>query len=203
MRARLALHMSGIEIELREVDLRNKPECMLAASAKGSVPVLVLADGRVIDESWEIMLWALGQHDPENWLGGNGAYVAAASALIIENDTTFKGNLDRYKYPARYPEYTQIQYRTQGELFLRQLEHRLTTMPYLLGNSLSIADAGIFPFIRQFAGVDKDWFAQTSYASLQHWLTGLSGSGRFDAVMKKYPPWQPGHVPVIMNGKTA
>jgi glutathione S-transferase len=201
MRARLALYAGGVAIEMREVALRDKPESMLAASPKGSVPVLVLPDGRVIDESWEIMLWALQQHDPDGWLGKDGAYVDVATPLIIENDTTFKGYLDRYKYPERYPGHTQTHYRIQAEIFLRDLESRLRATPCLLGDTLSIADAGIFPFIRQFADVDKKWFAQSPYVSLQHWLKNLLDSERFDAVMKKYPPWQPGDIPIIMSNK--
>lgn len=201
IRARLALHASGVAIELREVSLRNKPESMLAASPKGSVPVLVLPDGQVIDESWEIMLWALHQHDHYVWLGTNDAYVDAATALIIENDTAFKGNLDRYKYPDRYPEHAQNHYRTQAEIFLQGLENRLRAAPYLLGDTLSIADVGVFPFIRQFADVDKNWFAQAPYASLHRWLKNLLSSKRFAAVMKKFPPWQPGDIPVIMTNE--
>ena len=198
MRARLALYASGIAIELREVALRNKPESMLSASPKGSVPVLVLPDGQVIDESWEIMLWALHQHDPDGWLGKNNAYAEEATQLIIENDTSFKDNLDRYKYPDRYPEHAPIVYRTEAEIFLRRLEIRLRATSCLLGESLSIADAGVFPFIRQFAYVDKNWFAQAPYASLRRWLKNFLNSECFDAVMKKYPPWQPGDLPTTM-----
>ena len=201
MRARLALHASGATIELREVELRNKPESMLTVSPKGSVPVLVLPDGSVIDESWEIMLWALHQHDPEGWLGNDGARIDAATPLIIENDTTFKVYLDRYKYPDRNPEHTQVHYRLQAETFLKDLESRLRATTWLLGDTLSIADAGIFPFIRQFADVDKNWFAQAPYVSLRHWLKQLLKSERFDAVMKKYPPWQPGDMPIFMDNK--
>jgi glutathione S-transferase len=201
IRARLALHSGGVTIELREVELRNKPESMLAASPKGSVPVLVLPDGSVIDESWEIMLWALRQHDPDGWLGKNGAFVEAAIPLILENDTTFKGYLDRYKYPDRHPEHTQIHYRIQAEIFLKSLESRLRATPWLLGDIPSIADAGIFPFIRQFADVDKIWFAQSPYVSIQNWLEYLLNSERFDVVMKKYPPWMPGDIPIIMGNK--
>lgn len=192
IRARLALYVSGTAIELREVVLRNKPASMLEKSPKGSVPVLVLPEGHVIDESWDIMIWALQQHDPDNWLGKNHAYVDAAAPLINENDTSFKDDLDRYKYPDRYPEQSQIQYRMQGEIFLQRLEDRLCVTPYLLGDTLSIADAGIFPFIRQFADVDKDWFSQAPYASLRHWLKNLLNSVLFDAVMKKSPPMATG-----------
>jgi glutathione S-transferase len=200
MRARLALYASGVAIELREVKLRNKPESMLAASPKGSVPVLVLPDGHVIDESWEIMLWALHQHDRYGWLGENDAYADAATPLVIENDTIFKRNLDRYKYPDRHPEHPQIHYRTQAETFLQLLEDRLHATPFLLGETLSIADAAVFPFIRQFADVEKNWFAQSPYASLRRWLTNFLDSERYDAVMEKFPPWQPGDPPLIIAG---
>ena len=203
MRARLALYASGIAIELREVALRNKPESMLSASPKGSVPVLVLPEGQVIDESWEIMLWALHQHDPDGWLGENDAHAEAARQLIIENDTNFKDNLDRYKYPDRYPEHAPMDYRTEAELFLRRLEIRLRATPWLLGDNLSVADAAIFPFIRQFAAVDRNWLAQTPYASLRGWLKNIFGSVYFNAVMQKYPPWQPGDLPIIMTNKKA
>ena len=203
IRARLALGASGVAVELREVALRNKPASMLAASPKGSVPVLVLPDGRVIDESWEIMLWALHQHDPDGWLGEKHAYADTATPLVHENDTTFKGNLDCYKYPDRYPAHPQIHYRIQAEMFLQQLENRLRVTPYLLGDTLSIADAAIFPFIRQFAEVDKNWFAQAPYPSLRQWLQNLLISERFAAVMKKYSPWQPGDQPIILTHQEA
>lgn len=197
MRARLALHASGITVELREVILGNKPEDMLAASPKGSVPVLVLPDRQVIDESWDIMLWALHQHDPDGWLGKNDACVAAAIPLIAENDTTFKHSLDRYKYPGRYPEHAPEHYRAQAEGFVQSLENRLIRTSYLLGNTFTIADAGVFPFIRQFAAVDQDWFAGAPYPELRRWVNIISGEESFAAIMKKYPPWQPGDTPLI------
>ena len=202
IRARLALYASGMTIELREVVLRDKPASMLAASPKGSVPVLVLPDGGVINESWDIMQWALHQHDHYAWLGRNNRYIDATVPLIIENDTSFKENLDRYKYPERYPEHPQIHYRTDAEIFLQQLENRLRSTRFLLGDGISIADVAIFPFIRQLAAVDKDWFAQAPYSSLRRWLKILVGSEYFVAVMKKYAVWRPGDPPVIMTNKT-
>ena len=190
IRARLALDASGITVELREVVLRNKPQSLLAASPKGSVPVLVLPDGRVIDESWDIMLWALQQCDPEGWLGESAAYIDIATPLIIKNDTTFKYNLDRYKYPDRYPEHSQTFYRTQAETFLQELETRLSASPYLLSDNMSVADAGILPFVRQFASVDKEWFAQSRYTSISSWLQQFLASERFETIMKKHPPLQ-------------
>lgn len=203
IRARLALHASGVATELREVSLRHKPASLLAASAKASVPVLVLPDGQIIDESWEIMLWALRQHDPENWLGDAEVRIETALPLVIENDSSFKQNLDCYKYPDQYPEHSpehsSILCRSQAELFLQKLEIRLSQSPCLLGDTLSIADIAIFPFVRQFAGVDKRWFAQAPYPSLQNWLNVFLASTEFSAVMMKYPLWQAGEAPIIFH----
>lgn len=201
IRARLALYASGIAVELREVVLRDKPASMLKASPKGSVPVLILSDGSVIDESWDIMLWALRQRDPDGWLGKNEGYLTAGTPLLIENDTDFKKYLDRYKYPDRYPEYQKIHYRMQGEVFLQALEDRLLTNPYLLGNTLSVVDVAIFPFIRQFSDVDKHWFAQAPYPSLRHWLKEFLDSESFAAVMEKKQPWHPGDNPQDMENQ--
>jgi glutathione S-transferase len=203
IRARLALHASGIGYELREVDLRNKPACMLAASPKGSVPVLVLSGSRVIDESWDIMQWALQQHDPENRLGTSKRHVDAALPLVHSNDNTFKASLDRYKYADRHPEHPQTHYRSQGEPFLQQLEMRLQATAYLLGNTPSIADMAIFPFIRQFAGVDQDWFDQSPYPGLRNWAEALTHSAMFKAVMQKHPVWNSRDKPVVIRMRAA
>jgi glutathione S-transferase len=199
MRARLALYASGVAVELREVTLRDKPSSMLEASPKGSVPVLVLPGGRVIDESWDIMHWALQQHDPDGWLGGNSVYIDAAIPLVNENDTAFKTNLDRYKYADRYPEHPQIYYRCAAESFLQQLECLLGTTRFLLGDVMSIADVAIFPFIRQFSEVDKCWFAQAPYPLLRRWLEIFLSSEDFSAVMKKYPVWHPRDSVLILS----
>ena len=192
IRARLALHISGIAYELREILLRDKPPAMLAASPKGSVPVLVVPDGQIIDESWDIMQWALQQHDPENWLGDGEGYLIAAMPLVVANDGGFKAALDRYKYADRYPEQPHWCYRSECELFLQQLEARLQVSRYLLGDRLSIADAAIIPFIRQFAAVDHSWFRLSPYPRLRHWSDLLINSPLFDAVMQKFPVWQGG-----------
>ncbi len=199
MRARLALHSSGTAVELREVSLRDKPESMLAASPKGSVPVLLVPQGQVIDESWDIMRWALQRNDPECWLGQGHRHVDAAEPLVSENDTAFKYWLDRYKYPDRYPEHPQTHYRVMAGQFLLKLESRLSTSRFLLGDERSVADVALFPFIRQFAEVDKDWFAQFPCPNLQRWLNDFLGSARFAAVMTKYAIWHPGDPPVIMS----
>jgi glutathione S-transferase len=199
MRARTAITASGIRVELREVELRNKPFAMLAASPKGSVPVLVSPEGKVIDESWDIMLWALRQHDPHEWLGMSECHVQAALPWVNENDTTFKHNLDRYKYPERYPEQPQNVYRAAGEQFLQQLEQRLASSPCLLGATFTLADAALLPFVRQFSSTDNDWFAAAPYPALHAWLERYTSSELFALVMQKFPVWNPGDEAVIFG----
>lgn len=185
MRARMALHYAGIKVEIREIALRDKPKHMLAVSPKGTVPVLVLQDGRVIDESIEIMAWALALNDPDSWLTDN----PLMQTLLSENDGSFKQALDRYKYASRFPEQSAEHYRQQGEVFLAKLEALLTKNVYLLGDKLTQADIAIFPFIRQFFMVDSAWFATSPYPHLRNWLKDLVASTLFENIMKKYPTW--------------
>ncbi|AZE99845.1 Glutathione S-transferase N terminus [Pseudomonas orientalis] len=181
MRARLALRYSGVPVEIVEVSLKAKPADMLALSPKGTVPVLSV-EGRVIEESLEIMQWALAQHDPDDWLlKGDPAVLA----LIAENDQVFKHHLNRYKYPERYPEQPMEHYRAEGEVFLQKLEDLLADREYLLAGHLSLADAAVVPFVRQFAHVDREWFAGAPYPRLQAWLQRFLESPLFIAVMVK------------------
>lgn len=189
IRARLSIAVSGVSVEYREVALRNKPQAMLLISPKGTVPVLQLADGCVIDQSLDIMLWALALNDPQQWLQGEKSLPDAAKALIDTNDGPFKFWLDRYKYADRYPEQPAEHYRQQAEEFLKNLERLLGAQEYLLGARLSIADIAIFPFIRQFAAVDKAWFAASDYVRLQNWLDELLGSDLLSEVMVKREAW--------------
>ena len=190
IRARLALKRSHIQVELREVVLSAKPQQMLDISPKATVPVLQLQDGMVIDESREIMLWALKQNDPQGWLlHGQQDEVAA---LIDFNDGEFKSQLDHYKYAERFPEMPMAAYRKQAEDFLSRLEQRLLKNRYLFGESISVADMAIFPFIRQFAYVDKPWFDASPYKNLNQWLQGLLDDELFSLVMPKFPQWQAG-----------
>ncbi|ALI09865.1 MULTISPECIES: glutathione S-transferase [Pseudomonas] len=185
MRTRMALRYSAVEVTIVEVSLKAKPAEMLALSSKGTVPVLQV-DGRVIDESLEIMSWALAQHDPQDWrLRDNADGQALTAALIEENDQVFKLHLNRYKYPERYPEYPKEHYRSQGEDFLRRLEALLATRPFLAAEHQSLADVAVMPFIRQFAHVDRDWFAQAPYPRLQDWLQRFLESELFVAIMAK------------------
>ncbi|WP_350024049.1 glutathione S-transferase [Pseudomonas protegens] len=185
MRARLALRYAGVPLRIVEVSLKAKPAEMLALSAKGTVPVLALED-RVIDESLEIMHWALAQHDPEDWqLTADPTAQAQMAALIAENDQVFKVHLNRYKYAERYPEAPMEQYRTQGEAFLARLDTLLQQRRYLLAAHPSLVDMALLPFVRQFAHVDREWFAQTPYRSLQEWLQEQLESELFLAIMAK------------------
>ena len=184
MRARMALRYSGVPLSIIEVSLKAKPVEMLAASPKGTVPVLVCADGRVIEQSLEIMRWALGHNDPDLWLPPARPLI---DELIDENDSRFKVLLDRYKYAVRYPEYPVEHYRAQGAAFLQRLEPLLEHTPYLTGATLTLADVALAPFIRQFAHVDRDWFVQAPYPHVQAWLERFLTSELFTAVMAKHP----------------
>ncbi len=186
MRARLAIHYSGIELEQRDILLKDKPQAMLEASPKGTVPVLVLPNGEVIDESRDIILWAL---QPGHELLGSQQQQVAAEGLLDQCDNDFKPELDKYKYWVGYPEASQMDYRLRAEVFLQQLEERLTQHDYLLGERLSLADIGSYPFIRQFANVDFEWFEQSPYPNVRQWLEGLINSEAFIAIMKKRPIW--------------
>ncbi len=182
MRARLAIAVSGIEVKLHEVDLKAKPERMLLLSPKGTVPVLELPDGRVLDESLDIMLWAFHQHDPLGMLDG---FSDEAGALIRRNDNEFKRVLDCYKYPERYPEFSALYYRQSGEIFLRDLNAKLEQNVYLLEDKPGITDLAVVPFIRQFAQVDRAWFDASPYAALRAWLDKWVASEVFVSVMRK------------------
>jgi glutathione S-transferase len=181
MRARMALRYSGVPVEIIEVSLKAKPAEMLAISPKGTVPVLD-AGGQVIDESLEIMRWALAQNDPDNWLLGGDSRIAE---LIEANDQVFKVHLNRYKYAERYPEQPMEVYRAEGALFLQQLDELLEGRDYLLTDHPCLADIALLPFVRQFAHVDRDWFATTPYQRLQTWLQRFLESDLFTAIMKK------------------
>lgn len=182
MRARMALAISETEVEHREVVLRDKPAAMLAVSPKGTVPVVVCDDGTVIDESVDVMRWALGRSDPENWLSGDDRDIIA----II--DGPFKHHLDRYKYSARHDSDPQ-EHRAGAVAILEQLEGRLRENCYLCGDRRSMADIAIFPFIRQFANTDREWFDTQPLPHLQRWLGEHLESALFQQIMVKYDPW--------------
>ena len=177
----MALFYAGVAVEIREVDLKAKPAHLLEISPKGTVPVLELINGDVLEESLRIMHWALAQADPEHWLITSDE----VDVLIKWNDGEFKYYLDRYKYADRYPEFTQDYYRNQASGFLRELNERLTRNRYLCGQQLSIADVAIFPFIRQFASVDMAWWQHAPFQAVNNWLQGFVESELFALVMRQ------------------
>jgi glutathione S-transferase len=190
MRARMAIKYSQTVVELREVKLSSKPQSMLNISPKGTVPVLQLPDNSVLEESIDIIHWALSRSDPQDWsLSGVNTLRNRALDLIWKNDQVFKQHLDQYKYADRYPEWPAEHYRQQGMEYLQQLERHLQHSRYLMTDHISIADISIFPFIRQFAHVDKAWFEQTDLPGLQSWLQEFIDSALFNSIMDKYPPW--------------
>jgi len=193
IRARMALAVAGIAVELREVLLRDKPLAMLEASAKGTVPVLVLTDGQVIDESLDVMRWALEQYDPEHWLADE----RSDGRLLVACDEEFKPWLDRYKYADRYPEQTPDDYRGHAENFLICLEGPLGRCGFLAGDKATLKDVALLPFVRQFAGVDPDWWRDAPYPGVRRWLNGWLVSEVFTSVMAKYPRWQSGAPGVV------
>ena len=199
MRARLAIAASGVSCQLREVVLRDKPEALRLASPKATVPVLVLPDGKVIDESLDIMRWALGIQDPKQYLQPEQGDAEQMLALITANDGPFKKNLDCYKYPDRHTEDEQFTdaasfsalHRAQASEQLMGLNARIAEHGYLMGQRPCLADLAIAPFVRQFAQVDRAWFDAQPWSALSNWLLNFQSSPLFLGVMDKYPAWTP------------
>ena len=197
MRARLALAASGTVCELREVVLARKPAALLTASPKGTVPVLVLPDGQVLEQSLDIMLWALRRHDPLQWLPGSAEGMDYALQLIAQCDGEFKANLDRYKYPNRYALPDGSAHRAQGARFLQTLNERLGLHRCLMGEHFGLLDAAIAPFVRQFAHTDAVWFASQAWPNLQQWLSAFEASGDYARVMDKFAAWAEGQAALL------
>lgn len=181
----MALASSGLRVELREVKLNALPPQMVQLSPKGTVPVLQLPGGLLIDESLDIMRWSLAQSDPQGWLHEQ------ADAWISRNDEEFKPLLDCYKYADRHPGLNLEGHRENAEVFIAALEQRLQQQPYLVAERFTLADAAVLPFVRQFAGVEPSWFEQSRYAALRNWLKAVLDSAMFRRVMQKYPLWKP------------
>lgn len=186
MRARLAIAVSKQQVQLREIILKHKPAALLAISPNKTIPVLQIDELNVLSESLDIMLWALNNNDPQQWIT---PALDDMLLLIKSNDNEFKSWLDKYKYADRFPEHSEEYYRDQADPFLSQLENRLIEKRYLFADQLTLADMAIFPFIRQFAAVDAKWFEQSPYPRVRDWLVGLIESPLFVASMKKYPTW--------------
>lgn len=190
MRARMSLLESGVEVELREVILRDRPEHMMDISPKGTVPVLLLPDGTVIEESLDIMLWSLD----ESWLAGDW------KELIDVNDGDFKHHLDRYKYNNRYENVlSSDEHREHALSILRTYDERLSNQAYLCGDSISLADLALSPFVRQFANTDRGWFDQLPLLHLHNWLIGILEGDLFKSCMVKHKQWENGQVPIYLS----
>ena len=189
MRARLALLLSGVVYEHREVALKAKPAEMLQASPKGTVPVLCLSTGEVFDQSLDIMWWALKQRDTDGWMPSGQAALAETQQLIEANDGPFKANLDRYKYPQRFGLSDGVAHRDAAAVWLLTLNARLHDHTFLAGERWGLLDAAVAPFVRQFARTDRAWFDAQPWPLLAQWLVNFENSAAFAAVMHKHPLW--------------
>ena len=192
MRARLALAHAGLACELREINLRDKPQALLDVSPKGTVPVLVLQDGRVIEQSLDIMLHALQANDPDGWLAPTQGTLDEMLPLIARNDSFFKQALDRCKYPERYTAEAVNQAQTDAITWLSELDEQLAETGYLFGLNPSLADMALRPFVRQFARIDEAQWAEQPWPHLQDWLQRWIDSALFAEIMETYPGWVPG-----------
>ena len=201
MRGRMGLFVAGINVEVREISFRDKPRHMLEISPKGTVPVLQLADETVIDESLDVLKWALSQNDPMGWLSLSADQKAQTDQLISENDGDFKKHLDRYKYPDRYLEefsdnenkedFRSIHKRALLS-YLKNLDARLQETKFLIKDQVTLADIALFPFLRQLSKVEPEWFESAGYDHLNKWLDGLMEAPFFTGIMKKYETWSEG-----------
>ena len=190
MRARMAIHISDQRCELREVLLRNKPPSMLQYSAKGTVPVLILQDGKVIDESLDVIDWALNLNDPDDWQRSKDK--EKTKELIKINDGEFKYHLDRYKYSKRYDNEDPLIHREKCLIFINELEEQLSTSRFLYDDEISALDISILPFIRQFRIADMNWFDSLQKPNIQDWLMKFLESKLFKSIMMKYDKWEEG-----------
>ncbi|WP_298304123.1 glutathione S-transferase [uncultured Erythrobacter sp.] len=199
MRARMALWIAGIAVELREVKLASKPQELLKASPKATVPVLDFGDGSVVEESIAIMRWALNQNDPEDWLAGDN------TELIAEADGPFKHHLDRYKYPNRYedePSFGEVDHQAAGLAILKKWDAKIGENGSLARDSRSLADIALFPFVRQFANHKRDWFDAQDLPHIHPWLDNHLTSDLFAKIMPKFTPWQPDDEPIVFTPAT-
>jgi glutathione S-transferase len=197
IRARLALCQAGVAVELREVVLSDKPADMLAASPAGTVPVLQLVSGEVIAQSLDIMRWALAQRDTGGWLARGDT--PGQRALIHTCDSAFKHALDRYKYAGRHPGRSAQAWRDDAvDCLIRPLEALLRQTPQLGGEQPGLADAAIFPFVRQFAAVDPAWWADSPWLATRRWHDAWANSALMAACMHKLPPWRPGAATTVL-----
>ena len=195
MRARMAIHASGQKCELREVLLRDKPPSMLEYSPKGTVPVLILQDGYVIDESLDVIDWALNLNDPDDWQRSKDT--KKTKELIKINDGEFKYHLDRYKYSKRYDNEDPEFHRKKCLKFIESINNELNNSKYIFDDNISYADIVLLPFIRQFRIADIEWFDSLPYDNLKKWLSSFLNSSLLDSIMKKYDLWKEGDKSIV------
>ena len=195
MRARMAIHISGQRCELREVLLRDKPPSMLEYSAKGTVPVLILQDGKVIDESLDVIDWALNLNVPDDWQRSKDK--EKTKELIKINDGEFKYHLDRYKYSKRYDNEDPEFHRKKCLKFIESINNELNNSEYIFDDNISYADIVLLPFIRQFRIADIEWFDSLPYDNLKKWLSSFLGSSLLNSIMKKYDLWKEGDKSIV------
>ena len=191
----MAIHISGQKCELREVLLRDKPPSMLEYSPKGTVPVLVLQDGNVIDESLDVIDWALNLNDPDDWQRSKDT--KKTKELIKINDGEFKYHLDRYKYSKRYDNEDPEFHRKKCLKFIESVNNELNNSKYIFDDNISYADIVLLPFIRQFRIADIEWFDSLPYDNLKKWLSSFLESSLLNSIMKKYDLWQEGDSLII------
>ncbi|MBL4911074.1 MAG: glutathione S-transferase [Alteromonadaceae bacterium] len=198
IRARMALLSSKQQVILRNLVLTNKPKAFLITSPKGSVPVLALPSLTVLDESLQIMLWALNENDPDDLLHSyDVSQLTQMLALIKVFDQQFKPSLEQYKCAKRYHEDTVVEYRQACEQHLKRLENNLNQHVFFISDHASLADLAIFPYIRQFARVERQWYLQSPYPKLKQWLNNYLQSSLFTRTMTKYPLWVKGQPDVF------
>jgi len=199
MRARFAIRSSKIIVEVREIKLKEKPSEFLKSSPKGTVPVLITNSGEVLEESFDIINWALNKNDPDKWLAKGKLENKEIAKLLDDLENKFKPNLDKYKYPSRFSEIDQYLYRDKNLCFLKKLNSYLEINNSLNCEYLTLLDYAIFPFIRQFRNVNQEWFEKLNFIFLNNWINQIIDSEDFSSIMKKFKKWEPYDVPIYTN----
>ena len=199
MRARFAIRSSKIIVEIREIKLQEKPPEFLKLSPKGTVPVLITNSGEVLEESLDIIYWALNKNDPHKWLARGKLENQDINKLLDDLINIFKPNLDKYKYPSRFYGVDQFLHRDRNLCFLKKLNSYLENNKSLNCKHLSLLDYSIFPFVRQFRNVDQEWFDKLNFNLLNNWLNQIIDSDDFSSIMKKFKKWKPNDIPIYTN----
>ena len=202
MRARLAIKASGIIVEIREVELKNKPKEFLSISPKATVPVVCISSKQIIEESLDIMEWALKINDPLKLLKYEKLNRIEIHNILNKLENEFKQNLDRYKYSSRFDLPSPKLYRDKNLQTLNEFNNLLQNNKGICSSHLSFLDYAVFPFIRQFRNVNSVWFDSLELKFLQTWLYELIDSDEFSSIMKKYEIWNPNQKPIYTNFST-